>query len=250
MALSDNLEIYYACDEASGNLVDSHSTHDATETGGTIDATTGKVSGGRDFEAGDTEHFIVLDNATISTGNIDFTWAFWIKPEATAGGDGILYKWRASGGNREFAVTFSSNQIIFFVTHDGATTASVTATNFGALSAGTWYFVVVYHDSVNDVIGVSINAGTPDTTSHSTGVFSSNADLVIGANGNDLDDFYDGVIDEMGFWKRVLTSDERTELYNSGNGRDYAYITGGGGGGLAIPIAAYHLNHHLTSMAN
>jgi hypothetical protein len=36
-------------------------------------------------------------------------------------------------------------------------------------------------------------------------------------------DFYtDGLIDQVGIWKRKLTSDEITYLYNSGNGRSYA----------------------------
>ena len=34
----------------------------------------------------------------------------------------------------------------------------------------------------------------------------------------------DGRLDQVGVWKRVLTADERTWLYNSGNGRSYTEI--------------------------
>ena len=44
-----------------------------------------------------------------------------------------------------------------------------------------------------------------------------------------------GFIDEFGFWKRVLNSGEATELYNHGDGVDYAYISGG-----AAPTLADH----------
>lgn len=37
-------------------------------------------------------------------------------------------------------------------------------------------------------------------------------------------------------------------LLQDGTG-DLLLQAGGGGGGLAIPIAAYHQNHHLGSMA-
>ena len=36
----------------------------------------------------------------------------------------------------------------------------------------------------------------------------------------------DGLIDEVGFWKRTLTSGERTQLYNSGNGLAYPFSSG------------------------
>ncbi len=43
---------------------------------------------------------------------------------------------------------------------------------------------------------------------------------------------WDGLIDEVGFWKgRVLSGAERTELYNAGAGRDYAYIIAGAAAG-------------------
>jgi len=32
------------------------------------------------------------------------------------------------------------------------------------------------------------------------------------------------VIDEVGFWTRVLTEDERTALYNSGDGITYPFL--------------------------
>ena len=35
--------------------------------------------------------------------------------------------------------------------------------------------------------------------------------------------YFNGRIDSVGFWKRVLTSAERTALYNSGNGLEYSF---------------------------
>jgi hypothetical protein len=120
----------------------------------------------------------------------------------------------------------------------GASNIAVVANNFGVVPQNAWHFVVYWHDSVNNQIGIAVNAGTADTGSHSGGVNDGNAPFQIGASVAD-NLYWDGFIDEVGFWKRVLTGAERTELYNAGSGRDYAYIAGGGGGGSggASPIS-------------
>jgi hypothetical protein len=88
-----------------------------------------------------------------------------------------------------------------------------------------WYHIICWHDSVNNVIGISINDGTPDTAAHSTGSFDSTTDFVLGCAA-DLVGFLNGSIDEVGFWKgRVLGSAERSELYNGGLGLAYPFAT-------------------------
>jgi hypothetical protein len=37
--------------------------------------------------------------------------------------------------------------------------------------------------------------------------------------------YLDGRVDNVGFWKRVLTAQDRTDLYNSGKGLDYSKLT-------------------------
>lgn len=116
----------------------------------------------------------------------------------------------------------------------GGTDTTVTANTFGAISAATWYFVVAWHDSVSNQIGISVN-GTADTAAHSAGVFDGTGPFAIGARVNATSDYWDGLIDEFGFWRRVLSGAEITELYNAGAGRDYAYIAGGAAGPV-IPV--------------
>ena len=247
MALADNLIAYWTLDEASGNAIDAHGSNDLTETSGTIDAASGKVGGARDFEAGDTEWFEIADNTDLSTGDIDFTFACWVRAETLASFPCIAQKgWSGlASADREWVLYYNTTSSRFVMEKGAGTAAvSVTASNFGAASTATGYFVVIYHDSVNDIIGISVNAGTPNTTSTSTGVNNGNRAFVLGASTVGQSLYWDGVIDEAGFWKRVLTSDERTELYNIGNGRDYAYIIGGGGGGITSPLTRSKL---LTS---
>lgn len=226
MALSDNLVAYWSLDEASGNAIDAHDDNDLTDTN-TVGSTTGKVNGCRDFEGSDFEYFTIADNADLSTGNIDFTFNCWVQLEDTADARSIIGKWNIAGATAEYRLRTTPSRFQFQVTADGETSVVVTANTFGAPSGSTWYMVTCWHDSVNNLIGIAVNAGTADTTSHSTGVLNGTSNFQLGNSGT-ANNAWDGKIDEVGFWKRVLTSDERTELYNSGNGRDYAYITGGG----------------------
>lgn len=86
--------------------------------------------------------------------------------------------------------------------------------------AGT-YVVTFYVDGVN-TYSASIGTGSP---SPSAGV------TAIGRAGSYNGIYFDGKLDEVGIWRRELTSDEVTELYNGGAGFGYPFSSGGGGGG-------------------
>lgn len=225
MALIDNLISYWKLDEASGSALDAHGSHNLAELGGTMGAVTGKISGARDFEADDTESFRVANHADLQGGDTDFTIQAWVKVESTGASRRIIAKWEG-GGVLEYLLELASvNQFRFFVSNNGSASVSVTATNFGTPSLDTWYLIHAWHDSVNNEIGISVNAGTPNTTSHSTGVFAGTSGFNIGGSGSGAGsgNGFDGAIDEAGFWRKVLTSDERTALYNGGNGRAYPF---------------------------
>jgi hypothetical protein len=224
MALTDSLVAYYSLDEASGNAIDAHDDNDLTDSN-SVGATTGKVNGCRDFEAGSSQGFSIADNADLSFGDIDFTIACWLTLESENPGNvtwcgkanGALYLYYHFGNDRLAAQVFSAGGF--------SGQGDVAANNLGAVATATWYYVVFWHDATANTINLQVNNGTADSVSHTTGVFEGDAAFYIGRN--EFGSYWDGLIDELGVWKRVLTADERTELYNAGNGRDYAYIAGG-----------------------
>jgi hypothetical protein len=217
-----DLKAYYAFDEASGNAIDAHGPHDLVETSGTIAATTGKVSGARDLERGDTEVFTVADHADLRVGDIDFSYAIWVNFESLVSTENMGAKWLTTGDQREWRVrATSTGDLIFDVSRLGTLATVVSVTWSATLSTGTWYLVIVEHDSVNNHIGISVNNGTMVTTSHSTGVFGGTAPFEIGDISPNNQQF-DGLVDEAAFAKRIWTADEKTWIYNGGNGRSYA----------------------------
>lgn len=91
-------------------------------------------------------------------------------------------------------------------------------------TAGNWYFVVgVYDPSIpqaqvfinNLSQGTAAQTGVPSVT---TTVFQIGKDLRAG-NTN----AFAGRIQRVGYWKRALSTDEITYLYNGGSGRDFPF---------------------------
>lgn len=238
MAVIDNLVSYWALDEASGNATDAHGSNTLTDNA-SVGSTTGKVSGCRDFENGSSQYFSHSDNSDLSLGaDQDFTWAGWVQLESTGGNRSFIAK--SSDDflkNVEYLIRYGSGNNRFDITvGNGTTSAAAQSDTFGAPSTATWYFVAAWHDSAANQLGISVNAGAADTTSWSSGTQDTSGSFSLGA-WSQANNFHDGLLDEVGFWKRVLTSGDRTWLYNGGAGRSYADIVAESGGATkALPM--------------
>lgn len=232
MSLLTSLISYWPLDEASGDALDAHGSHDLTESGGTIGAASGIIGTARDFEEGDTEWFQIADNADLSTGNVDFTLCGWVNAEALSTNNTLASKFSTTGNQREYSLGYNAtfNVFRFTISTDGTSGGIVQcpATVFGAPSNATWYFVLAWHDATANTLNIQINNSTPESVSHSGGVFDGTSPFAIGARINTTGEYWDGLIQFVGFWKRVLTSDERTTLYNSGTPLTYAQLAPAG----------------------
>jgi hypothetical protein len=93
---------------------------------------------------------------------------------------------------------------------------------FGTPGTGTWYFLILEYDSGTDALCISVNNGTPDSNAAFAhgGPQDGSSALTIGDTPGE---FWDGRIDEVGIWNRVLTSGEKATLYNSGSGTTYPF---------------------------
>ena len=232
MALTDNLISYWKLDEASGNATDSHGSNTLSDNN-SVGTGTGIINGARDFESGSSQYLSHADNSDLSVTDQDFTFAAWIKLESNAGPvQTIISKGEVASGEYVLGVSEATDlQAYIQVYSAGFTHGSQRALTFGVLATGVWYFVVGWHDAVNNILGISVN-DTADTGAYSTGSYDGTGIFHIGSFEN-YGNFFDGLIDEVGFWKRVLTSGERTQLYNAGAGLAYPFS---GGGGTVIPV--------------
>jgi len=222
LAIIDNLVSYWKLDETSGDRSDAHGSNTLTDHNGTSYGT-GKIGNCADFELNNSNFLTKSDNSDLSVGDIDFSISLWIKFESLTFSD---YYAVCKGNEYQIYYDYISSRIKFRANISGG--ATISANNLGAPSTGTWYHIVCWHDSVNNEVGIVINNGTPDTTSYSSGFTDGTGTFAIGAYewfSGFYTGYFDGLIDEVGFWKKVLSSSEISSLYNSGNGLAYPLST-------------------------
>ena len=221
-SLLSGLISYWKLEEASGTRNDSHSTNHLTDNN-TVTQAVGKVGNAAQFTAANSESLSCASNASLQCGDIDFTVVAWVYFDSIASQNAIV-----SRQGQEYLLDCSStfsNKFVFRVYQGaGATEKTAVSNTFGAASTGTWYFLIGQHDAANDLAGISVNNGALDTVATGGALSAATAaNLRIGARDAINQRFITGRVDEVGFWKRLLTSDEKAHLYNSGNGRSYPF---------------------------
>ncbi|MBI3175912.1 MAG: hypothetical protein HYZ25_19495 [Chloroflexi bacterium] len=218
-----NLVSWWTMNETSGQRNYSHSANHLSVTG-TVTSATGRPTStnAASFSSSPTGILTRTDNAQLSTGDIDFTLSANFYAASVSGVTVLVNKGSSTDQNqRDYALIQSNNTLLFRV-GNGSTNASVTSTTF---TANTWHTVVAWHDSVNDTINIQIDNGTVSSASYSGGAMDTTYPLSIGGHANSTYVF-NGRIDEVSLYKRVLNTNERTWLYNAGAGRTYTDLSG------------------------
>lgn len=245
MALTDNIISYWKMDESSdgsGAVArnDSVTTNHLTDNSPYAASAAGKIGNGVDLEASASEYLSIAD---ASQSGLDlsnaFSISFWVKAESLAGTDYVLYKGKTDGNIRAYWVVLSGDtstaQICVAVSDDGTTNAGHYVT-YGTTSSdfpgvGTFYHIVITFTTSTEACAVYLNGVSKATTlidgsSVGASIYNSAGSFKIGCRETTVPTgFFDGIIDEVGIWSRVLSSTEVTALYNSGNGLTYPFIT-------------------------
>jgi len=226
--LSTGLLAFWKMAETSGTRYDETANNEDLTDNNTVGYGTGKIGNAADFEADNSEYLSKTDDAVLSfAASESFTLGFFLKGESFPdmfASKYILIKSDDSG--TEYAILVTDNgtsDVIDFYVYNGANYAQVTSTT--ALSTGTWYAVICWHNAATDSIYVQINGGSPvrastggDKPTDSAGNF------VIGGwlYGGSLHYPYDGLIDCFGVWRRcpVYTNGYAMadSIYNGGSG--------------------------------
>lgn len=214
---------YWALGEASGTRSDSHGSNHLTDNN-TVTQAAGKLGNAAQFTAANSESLSVADNASLSTGDIDFTVACWVYLDSKGANRTLASKLAIGGAaGGEWILNYNSGADRFrFVVSDGATLTAVAADTLGIPATATWYYLVAWHDSVANTLNIQANDGAVDSVAYSAGLTDTAAGFRLGAIDN-ATEFMDGRLDGVGFWKRVLTAAERTQLYGSGSGLEYPF---------------------------
>src|SRR5438132_3427731 len=169
MALIDNLISYWKCDEASGNILDAHSTNHLTDTN-TVTAATGKINGSRQFTSANSEYAVKANNSSLQLGDIDFTYALWVYIDSDSLNNVILSRYNETSQSVYISCFNVTNRFRFQVRSlDELSDGIIEANNLGAPSTATWYYIIAWHDATANTLNIQVNNGTVDTLSWSAG---------------------------------------------------------------------------------
>ena len=209
--LTEDLISYYKLDETTGDVIDSHGTNDGTNNGATR-GVTGIINNAFDFDG--NNDYINLNSGSVSTDDLsltnDFTICAWIKPDSVSGTFNILGK--RNSDNYQFVFRIANGGISLLTTGGNIFYSTETITT------GSFQYVCVTRDNDGDTIFYADGSSVYSESSLSISHINTNVRIGNDETGNFP---FNGIIDEVGIWERVLSSDEISELYNSGNGLSY-----------------------------
>lgn len=217
MAITDNIAGAYNCEDNAANttVTDSSGSNDGTASTNTSNiTTTGKVNNGFVFD-GSTEYFTVPNGVLNWAG--DFTISFWFKNNSDTA---MCFVGTQTGGTSGFTIDYNVNA--------GAGNLGATFAGKGNSAAAwtpdnNWNHVFVTYNATDDDLIVYLNNSVHASNLNITAPPNNSAAIGIGRRESIGDSYFDGSVDGVYFWDRVITSDERDTVYNSGNGAEYPF---------------------------
>jgi hypothetical protein len=243
VSLYDELEHWWALDEAASaaTWADAAGNHDLARVD-TVQSATGKIGTcySMRLAAPQTGRLEATDNAiaslTLAAAVTSASICCWLKKVEVANEQ--YHGKRVGGATKEYLFGHHPTQGFKFFIHVGGGSEE-TITSGVPLVADTWYMLAVGYDVATNEIWMSVNGaaktrqalvGNPPVGPAATPFRLGNPQPAAGI------EWY-GEIDEVGFWRRVLTDAEISRLYNGGAGLSYDDLAAAGGEAARIAAA-------------
>ena len=216
-----NLVSYWRLDETAGNVAE-----DAVDGlfNGTLnnmedaDWLPGIINNSLNFSgnAGDDEYMEFINDFHSHDGS--FTMSFWVNFSSLSGTQRLFNK----NNTNDAGITIHYGDVLGNKTRvnvGGNSTVRAIESTHG-MTKNKWYHIVVTFDTDTDTVGFYIN-GTLQTTSVADNTLESSGTPKFGRATGAAEKWFQGKIDEIGFWSRTLSASEVSDLYNGGEGLTY-----------------------------
>ena len=225
--LLNTLISYWTLDEASTGVTNI-ARFDSTASANHLDdphfcaSAAGKIGSGVLIVSAAGDFLTRPNNSTLQVTS-DFTFSVWVKLVNQGGGNVVvLSKDDDSVGTRDYSIDYNATPQGFTFWANGAYAHAYVLSNFVPAN-GVWTHVVAWYDASTQKCYIRINDVSTITGTTTGALIQSVSHFLVGAR-NDAGNLgaIDATIDEVGFWKRKLTSAEITFLYNAGAGNPYS----------------------------
>ena len=195
-----------------GNANDeSGNGNNGTVNGATLTADRfGVANSSYSFNGGSSNSISIPDNAAFNT--TQGTWSLWVKTTSVSGGNGYGIMGKGSNTTSNIGIQEYQNHIGGKISwQSGAATAFGCGTYL--VNDGNWHSYIITWDGANIngyFDGVLCGTGTYPGANLSNGL-----PIKIGRLDEAYWQSYNGSVDDIGIWNRVLTADELLDLFNS-----------------------------------
>lgn len=233
--LSVGLENYWTLNETGTIFNDSVSGFNGTAINNASAWTNGKIGGGVKFNKTDDSE-IVIDsvndfNNTLSRVN-NYSISLWVNT-TTVNGAGSFIGRGFNPNFTSFGYSGDANDIGFYLNskeNDSDTGDLFVKTSTNDLTANVWHHLVVIYNGSLDASGVKMFidgvAQSSTTVLNDLGKADTNGTNFLGGDAvllgvgfqNSTARHFNGTIDEVGIWNRILSDSEISDLYNGGDG--------------------------------
>lgn len=208
---------YYKCEEdaADTDVVDSAGNYDGVADVNTSNlSVVGKINDG--FYVDGSEKIDL--NAEIIPETGDFTLNVWAKcNDDTTGVGYIVSQSNDNVGRQRMSLRQNNAEWSAGTSESDLTNTFIAATTLP--DDTVWQMITVTRTSGASGFTIRVNNETPVTAAWDGTDISGSNECWLGSRASPSGaQYYNGSFDEVGIWSRVLTNDEITGLYNSGNG--------------------------------
>lgn len=213
---------YWSFDAADGSdnqtAVDVIGDNNGT-TYGNASIVNGKIGDAFSFD-GDGDYIIIQDSDSLELDSM--TISFWIKPNQLNNNVNFISRYRESSADDVYRFKFQqsssgSSELVLRI-YDGADgDAGITTRATSDLPLEDWtHLAISFQDSIAKIYvnGIEVINNTLDWNELYT---SSSKNTYLGIKEGDIEEDYNGIIDEVVIWNRELTSQEIFAYYNLPN---------------------------------
>lgn len=226
-----DLKVYWKFNEASGDIInvsesaaDLGSAADLQVTGATHGAT-GIIGDALSFDA-------VNDKAVAGTSTSQFnffhqstalfTIVMWVKTNNAPTNSENLMTTRPGGATTGILYTFETTRRLSFIIKTGSVNPIdfLSSNNFLSNDNAFHMLLAEYEDGrAGDDFGYSEDNGAPETQNRLVASTGGDHNVALHIGERSIGDFdLDAIVDETSIWNRLLTNQEKSNIFNGGNG--------------------------------
>lgn len=231
-SLLSGIGAYWTLDN-SGSYVDSAGGGYTLTKNGTVNTIAGIISNGASFTNNTANTLSRADDDVFSAINsVSITFVAWVNLNVTNAYSGIIAKDNGATTGREYQLVYNANPARWeFAVSTNSASYAKAVTPTVAHQTAVWYFLAAFIDNTNKVAKLRQGTITELGDWGSSATFAGYGPDGTGTNG--VAEFKIGIIggslpanasiDEVGYWQRVLTDQEITNVWNNGAGKTYPF---------------------------